>query len=317
MDRIESTWRGLPFPAKAAAAAAAYYSLRELHGLITQKSLEGEVAVITGAGSGIGRLLAIKLATEHGVTVAVWDLNGKAAAQVTAEIIAQGGKAKAWTCDVTAKSDVYRLAKEVAAELGPVTILVNNAGMVTGKKLLESPDHLIEKTFAVNAISHVWMLKAFLPAMIEANHGHVISVASQAGQIGVAGLVDYCGSKFAAVGIDESLRMELVKLGCSGVKTTCVCPYFINTGMFDGVQTKFPWNQLLYIMEPEYVVNRMITAVRRDQKTLMLPPATQLATVARGLLPTSVFDGAMDLIGINASMDSFKGNSKSVDRDQL
>ena len=129
---------------------------------------------------------------------------------------------------------------------------VFSAGMVTGKKLLDSPDHLIEKTFAVNAISHVWMLKAFLPAMLEANHGHVITVASQAGQIGAAGLVDYCGSKFAAVGIDESLRMELTKLGKTGIKTTCVCPYFINTGMFDGVNTKFPWNLLLYIMEPDY-----------------------------------------------------------------
>lgn len=75
--------------------------------------------------------------------------------------------------------------------------------------------------------------------MISKNHGHIITIASAAGLFGTAGLVDYCASKFGAVGIHESLTMELNSLTSSNVKTLCVCPYFINTGMFDGVSTRY------------------------------------------------------------------------------
>ena len=81
--------------------------------------------------------------------------------------------------------------------------------------------------------------KAFLPSIISKNHGHVVTIASMAGMFGTAGLCDYCASKFAAVGFDESLRNELIRLGKNGVHTTVVCPYYINTGMFDGVQSSY------------------------------------------------------------------------------
>ncbi len=81
-------------------------------------------------------------------------------------------------------------------------------------------------------------IKAFVPAMKDKNHGHIITIASGAGLFGSASLMDYCGSKFGAVGIHESLAAELYLLKLDKVKTTLVCPYFINTGMFDGVRTR-------------------------------------------------------------------------------
>lgn len=75
--------------------------------------------------------------------------------------------------------------------------------------------------------------------MISRNQGHIITIASSAGLFGVSGLVDYCASKFGAVGVSEALMMELDTLKCTGVRTTCVCPFFINTGMFDGVKTRY------------------------------------------------------------------------------
>lgn len=92
-------------------------------------------------------------------------------------------------------------------------MLINNAGIVSGKKLLENSEKLIEKTIAVNTVSHHYTCREFLPAMIKNNRGHVVTIASMAGITGVAGLVDYCASKFGAVGFDESLRLELRKLG--------------------------------------------------------------------------------------------------------
>ena len=107
--------------------------------------------------------------------------------------------------------------------------------------------------------------------MIERRHGRVVTVASMAGLLGVAGLCDYCASKFGAVGFDEALRMELHRLGVPGVTTTCVCPYYIATGMFSGVAGRWPFSLLFPILEPEYVADRVVYATARRQPQLCLP----------------------------------------------
>ena len=94
---------------------------------------------------------------------------------------------------------------------------------------------MIRRTLDVNTISHLYTIKEFLPEMITNKKGHIVSIASLAGLWGIPGLGDYCASKFGAVAIDEALRLELKKNGhYSYVKTTCICPYFIDTGMFEG-----------------------------------------------------------------------------------
>merc|ERR1712142_1260025 len=127
-------------------------------------------------------------------------------------------------------------------EVGPVTILVNNAGIVSGTSVLDTPDSKIVKTFEVNILAHFWTIKAFLPDMIKHKLGH----------IGTNKLVDYCSSKFAAVGLDEAFRVELFVQGHSDyIKTTVVCPYYISTGMFAGVQSK-----IIPILVPEFVADK-------------------------------------------------------------
>lgn len=101
-----------------------------------------------------------------------------------------------------------------------------------GKDLLDLQDEEILSTMNVNAISHFWTIKAFLPEMIEHNRGHIVTIASLAGTVGVNKLTDYCASKYAAVGLDAALRLELATNGYSKIKTTVVCPWFIDTGMF-------------------------------------------------------------------------------------
>lgn len=137
-----------------------------------------------------------------------------------------------------------------------MTILVNNAGIGSAKKFFDASDEIVDLTFRVNTIAHFWVswpvytysvsitilnsqtIKAFAPSMMAKNKGHIITIASTAGMFGVPGLMDYCASKFGAVGLHESLAAELDTLGANGVKTTLVCPYFIDTGMFDGVKTR-------------------------------------------------------------------------------
>jgi all-trans-retinol dehydrogenase (NAD+) len=137
--------------------------------------------------------------------------------------------------------------------------------------------------------------------MIARNSGHLVTVSSAAGLIGVGSLADYSASKFAAFGFHESLRMEL-RSQKSAVKTTVVCPFFIDTGLFRGVKTKF--SLLLPILKSEYVVRHIVRAILRDKKQLILPRFVHCVCFLR-LLPPGALDFFADLFGINHSMDSF------------
>jgi all-trans-retinol dehydrogenase (NAD+) len=137
-----------------------------------------------------------------------------------------------------------------------VTVLVNNAGIVSGKKLLDCPEPLMKKTLEVNTLSHLYTVKEFLPDMIKMNKGHIVTIASVAGVAAAAALGDYCASKFGAFAIDESIRMEIIKNGWN-INTTCICPYFINTGMFDGV-----YSPIIPILDQHWVTWRIMAAVQ-------------------------------------------------------
>lgn len=178
---------------------------------IAQKSFEGQVVFITGAGSGIGRLLALRFA-DLGARLALADLNEVAVTAVAAEAQALGAEARAYALDVTRKEHVAEVMRAAAHDLGDVDVLINNAGVVSGRRLLEVSDASIERTFAVNVIAHFWTVRAVLPAMIRRNSGHIVTIASASGHVGVAGLCDYSASKWAARGFDEALRGELRRM---------------------------------------------------------------------------------------------------------
>jgi all-trans-retinol dehydrogenase (NAD+) len=267
----------------------------------------GSTVLITGGASGIGRLVALRMA-DRGARVVLWDLDAARLAPVLEEIEHRTGRtAFGFGCDVSDRAMVYEVADRVRDEVGDVDILINNAGIVSGKALLDIPDEKIEATFAVNALALFWTTKAFLPAMVRKGRGHVVTVASAAGLVGVAKQTDYSASKHAAVGFDESLRVELAR-SAPGVVTTVVCPYYIDTGMFDGVKTRFSF--LLPILQQDDVADRIVGAIERDKRQLILPPLVRTLPALR-LLPPRAFDRVMDLLGVNVSMSEFVGRSTS------
>jgi len=264
------------------------------------KNLTNQLVLITGAGKGIGRLMALRF-SEEGSRLVLWDIDEDSVAGVAREIQDAGGVAWFHRCDVTDRELVYALAEAVKSNIGKVDVLVNNAGVVSGRPFLECTDEQLRRTMEVNIIAHFWTVKAFLPAMLEDDHGHIVTISSAAGLTGAPYLVDYSASKFAAVGFDEALRLELKKMG-SSVKTTCVCPFFINTGMFEGVDP----GPSLKILDKEPVAREIVTAVKKDKAFLKVPPDYGMTPVIR-LLPTSVYDWLLHVIGVSSSMDGFKG----------
>ncbi|XP_051465119.1 epidermal retinol dehydrogenase 2-like [Apus apus] len=290
---------------------SSYYFLESLVFLIVpkqKKNVSGEIVLITGAGSGIGRLLSLKFAS-LGATVVLWDINQEGLKE-TSRLAKQNGAVRVhcYICDCSKREDIYRVADQVKKEVGDVTFLVNNAGIVIGKTFLDSPDPLVEKTMEVNIMAHFWTYKAFLPAMMASNHGHLVSIASSAGLVGVNRLSDYCASKFAAVGFAESIHFEMRNLGKTGVKTTVVCPVAINTGMFDGCKSK--WPNLLPILDPEYVAEKIVTAIRQDQVILVLPRFAYLVMILKSMLPVKTALLFADYFGMLSIMDNFKGRAK-------
>ena len=268
----------------------------------------GACVVITGAGSGIGRLMALRI-VEEGGRVAIWDINGEAARTTADMANAQVGadpsdpKAIAFTVDVTDNAAVQRAAAETIEALGRVNVLINNAGVVSGAPFEDLTEQQIRRTFAVNVLSLFWTTKAFMPALKKQQRAAIVTVASAAGIVAVARQTDYAASKFAAVGFTNSLRSELKKAG-SHIRTLTVCPYYIDTGMFEGVTTKFPL--LLPILKEQAVADKIVEAVAKGRERLIMPPFAAVAGFVAAL-PPKIADPIYGIFGLNEGMDHFTG----------
>ncbi len=264
--------------------------------------INGRRALITGAAAGIGRVLATQLANA-GARLVLWDIDAEGLSQARAELASAGHKVDVYICDLSRREEIAAVAVQTLAQSGPIDILINNAGVVSGKTLLDISDQEIERTFHVNTLALFWTVRAFLPSMLARGNGHLVTIASAAGLAGTAKLTDYCSSKFAAVGFDESLRLEL-KQSKSRVVTTVVCPFYTDTGMFDGAKTRFSW--LLPILQPEAVARRIVSAIQKDRRRLVMPWFIHASFPSR-LLPVNWFDALMAFFGVSHSMDDFRG----------
>ena len=275
--------------------------------------VKGYTCLVTGSAGGLGFIICKNLIKKHVKAVILVDLNQKAINDAMQKLkdFAREQKSLAkvygYACNVADSQKVYEMAAKVKQEVGMVDMLVNNAGIVSGKPFLQLSEEQIKRTFDVNTLAHFWTLKAFLPDMVKTDKGVVVTISSAGGIVGTNGLADYSGSKFAVYGLDEALRLDLKKAG-SKVHTLCVCPFYINTGMFDGVKTKVPL--LLPILEAEDVAAKIVDAVERRAHYLEIPSfSLQFAWISK-VFPTSVRDKLLDLLGITSSMDDFKGRSK-------
>ncbi|XP_020789903.1 retinol dehydrogenase 10-A [Boleophthalmus pectinirostris] len=291
-----------------------YFILRNSVRLVLRprtKPIDGELVLITGAGGGLGRLFAQEF-SKHGAEVVLWDVNNSANEQTAKLVREQGGKVHTYTVDVTNREDVYQKAEQVRRDLGRhVTMLVNNAGVVAGKRLLDCPDELVERTLRVNCHALFWTVKAFLPHMKAQNHGHIVTIASVLGLFSTACVEDYCASKFAAVGFHESLAHELVAEQVEGVKTTLVCPYIVDTGMFEGCKIREEVELLLAPLEPQYCVEQAMNAILIDQPLVCIPRLTYLPVLFRALLPWESNVIAYKFMGSDKCMYPFINSVKT------
>lgn len=224
-----------------------------------------QVIVITGGSSGIGELLANTFAVRN-VTVAVLDVN---------EIESENYNINYYKCDVSKWEEIERVSKQIVEEIGHPTVLINNAGVVQGKLLLDLSPEDVKQTINTNLLAHFWTVKAFLPNMVKQNAGHIVTIGSVMGLVGAAQMTDYCATKAGITSLHESLRYELDnRYHARKVRTTLVVPGHVNTPLFS--RARFPksflWRFFFSSVHPHSIAKAVIAAVdEQESRTINMP----------------------------------------------
>ena len=257
--------------------------------------------LVTGGASGIGKIMVRKSLERGAQKVIVWDINPTGLDSLKAEF-SHLGEVQSFVVDISNLESIVHNAELTKKEVGKVDILINNAGIVVGKYFHEHSHAEIEKSMLINSNASMHISLEFLPQMIAENSGAICTIASSAGLISNPKMSVYAASKWAAVGWSDSLRLEMEQLK-KNIQLTTIMPFYINTGMFDGVKSK-----LLPILEPESASEKIMKAIETKKKMLAMPMPYWFIRFSQGILPLSVFDWVMrNVFGIYDGMKEFTG----------
>ncbi len=274
------------------------------------KSIQEKNVLITGGAAGIGKLMAQEF-LKLGANVILWDINPQKLAETESELSGLGA-VTSYVVDVANPEMIREQASLVKKEVGKVDILINNAGIVVGRFFHEHSEQDITRTMDINAMAPMLITRAFLPEMMEQNSGHICTIASSAGLVSNPRMAVYAASKWAALGWSDSLRIEMQELK-KDIRITSILPYYINTGMFDGVKSRLP------ILKPEKAARAIVKAIQKDKKIVTLPGYLyHLTRFSQGILSQSLFDWVMrHIFGIYSTMNHFVGHSSKSKAERI
>ena len=268
---------------------------------------ENANVLITGGASGIGKIMG-RMALEKGARCfIIWDIN-PAGIEATRKELSQYGKVKGYVVDVANNDIVTKAYEKTVHDCGYVDILINCAGIITSNKTFDQQtEEEIVRTMNINTLAPMFVTRAMLPDMLERNRGHICNITSAGGMLSNPKMSVYAASKWAAIGWSDSVRIELQDMK-SDVHVTTVTPYYINTGMFDGVKSRF-----IPIMKPEYVSRRIIRAIEKNTMFRGIPFGLHFIRFWQTILPIRVFDFIFgEVVGIYHTMDNFTGRKNPI-----
>jgi short-subunit dehydrogenase len=264
------------------------------------KITNGTLVLITGGAAGIGKLMG-QLVLQKGAELIIWDINQE---KIDETVAAFGslGKVTGYQVDVSKPDQIAATAALVRKQQGTIDLLINNAGIVVGKLFQEHTPDEISRTMAINANAPMYISLQFLPDMISRKSGHICNIASSAGLISNPRMSVYAASKWAAIGWSDSLRIEMQQQKTK-VGITTVTPYYINTGMFDGVRSS-----VIPILKPEKAASKIISGIENNKFFVKMPLIIHFVRLCQGLMPIWLFDFLVgNVLGIYKTMEHFEG----------
>jgi NAD(P)-dependent dehydrogenase (short-subunit alcohol dehydrogenase family) len=241
---------------------------------MAQRSIAGRTVAITGGARGIGKATATALVAK-GARIAIGDLDLELAEKTAAEL---GGKVVALPLDVTDRSSFDNFLSEAERELGPLDVLINNAGIMPAGLFIEEDDDSTRRQIDINVHGVIFGSKLALERMLPRGSGHIVNIASQAGKTGMPGIATYCASKHAVVGLSEAMRGELRD---SGIEVSCVMPAIVNTELTSGVKPA----RGVKNVEPHEVADAIVGALEEPKFDVPVPRSAQSITTFLKLFP--------------------------------
>lgn len=271
------------------------------------KSWEGKIVLVTGAASGLGWLMVWESFSRGAHKVLGLDIDQSGLDAVKEELKKDFGEALNFIglpVDLSAPASIEECVKEVNENVSRIDVLFNNAGVVVGKNFSDHQLKDLQLTLNVNTLGPMWLTHQLIPLLQQSQEADIVNIASAAALVSNPKMSVYCASKWAMVGWSDSLRLELEK-SQDPINVTTVLPYYINTGMFDGVKSP-----IIPILEPKDVVARIFKAVDQKKLFLYMPRIIYLVPFLYAVLPTRIFDFVVgQIFGIYKSMSDFKGRS--------
>ena len=239
-----------------------------------KKDIKNQHILITGAGQGIGAEFARQFAA-MGNTIHCVDIEEKLVESVVCELKRDGHQAYSYTCDLTKHEQVQRLHDDIAAAGFGINMLVNNAGVAFGVSIQKMSLTQIQHSMMVNIVSNLWLIKLFMPKMLELNEGHIVNVASLAGYFPLRSSTDYCAAKAGSIHALNQLRMD--HMG-TNLKFSAVCPFFVSTKMITGLDQSVA-------ISSEALVTNAIRGIRENREVIPVPNMFRVLKVIQDIAP--------------------------------
>lgn len=262
------------------------------------KNFAGKLALVTGAGSGIGRATAQALAAA-GARIAVTDINSESAVATAQDILSSGGEAQPFELNVARPARIEQVAEDVERSMGVPSILVNNAGIAVGGEFLDTSAENWERVIAVNLVGVVDCCRAFVPRMVASESpGHVVNISSMLGYTAARGVSAYCTTKFGVMGFSESLRAEMAQYR---IGVSAICPGIVRTNIIASGILESREDEAEEIREtieafykkrnypPERVAKAIVGAIRRNRAVVPVTPEAWLAYYLKRWVPGLVY----------------------------
>lgn len=246
-----------------------------------RRAYHDKLVLITGASRGIGKQLALDFAGQGARCLLV--ARDGSALEANRRELPEPERHACYPCDVARREEVDAMARRVLAENGALDILVNNAGVSRYTRFLDTPIEEQEALMRINYWGMVYCTRAFLPAMLERNSGHIVNLSSISGRLGTVRHTAYCASKFAVAGFSESLYFEL--LG-TGVKITIVNPGVVETHLFDHASfSDFPDKLRNMKKPPNLLTRKILRGIRKGKFEITFPGSLWTGVVVRAVCP--------------------------------